>query len=47
MGIDKNYVAWSVANFDTEHVGVLIELLHIEALPEEVQKFRCWLAVFL
>lgn len=51
MGTSNNYIAWSITNFntyeDSEHVGLLIELLHIEALPEEVQKFRCWLAGFL
>lgn len=37
MGTGKNYVAWNVTNLDTEHAGVLIELLHVEALSEEVQ----------
>lgn len=51
MGTGKNYVAWSATNFnthkDTECVGILLEVLHVEALPEEVHKFKCWLAVFL
>lgn len=47
MGTGKNYVAWNVTSFDTELAGIVIELWHVEALSEEVQKLRCWLAVFL